>query len=135
MYGIISPVKLKPLQGSVFMERKVYFSRLLDFYGALLPEKQQACMSQYYYDDLSLAEVSENLGITRQGVRDCIKRGEATLEKTESVLNLVSAYGGTENRLHEYASELKKLADRSEAEDISGDLRELADKLDSWDVY
>lgn len=117
------------------MERKVYFSRLLDFYGGLLPEKQQACMSQYYYDDLSLAEVSENLGITRQGVRDCIKRGEAALEKTESVLKLVSAYGGTKNELHEYADRLKSLADRSDAENLSEELRELAEKLDSWEVY
>ena len=55
------------------------FSILLDYYGMVLTEKQRNILTEYYNDDLSLAEIAENYGITRQGVRDAIKHGEATL--------------------------------------------------------
>ena len=48
--------------------------------AALLTEKQQSAIDQYYNQDLSLAEIAENEGITRQGVRDAVKRAEAQLE-------------------------------------------------------
>lgn len=54
------------------------FSILLDYYGMVLTEKQRNILTEYYNDDLSLAEIAENYGITRQGVRDAIKHGEAT---------------------------------------------------------
>ena len=49
---------------------------LLDFYGEVLTPRQREMMSQYYHDDLSLSEIGENFGITRQGARDAIKHGE-----------------------------------------------------------
>ena len=58
------------------MAKKWEVSYLLDFYGDVLTEKQRDVMVQYYNDDYSLAEIAENFGITRQGVRDAIKRGE-----------------------------------------------------------
>ncbi|MBQ6552315.1 MAG: hypothetical protein IJL83_01665 [Clostridia bacterium] len=115
------------------MERKVYFSRLLDFYGGLLPEKQRACMFQYYYDDLSLAEVSENLGITRQGVRDLIKRGEASLEKSEEELKLMEREEAARRRRAEIAAELCELA-KQVREPLASQVRRLADRMNSWDV-
>ena len=115
------------------MERKVYYSRLLDFYGGLLPEKQQACMFQYYYDDLSLAEVSENLGITRQGVRDYIKRGEASLEKTEAELKLVEKDDEKRRVRAEVAAKLSALAD-DVPEELAKRVRALADSINSMDV-
>ena len=51
------------------------FSELLDYYGPVLTEKQRAILIEYYDQDLSLAEIAENYGITRQGVRDAIKHG------------------------------------------------------------
>ena len=115
------------------MERKVYFSRLLDFYGGLLPEKQRACMFQYYYDDLSPAEVSENLGITRQGVRDLIKRGEAALEKSEAELKLVEKDSEKSRLRAGIAAELSSLADELPAE-FAGRVRALAESIKSMDV-
>ena len=50
------------------------FSILLDYYGMVLTEKQRNILTEYYNDDLSLAEIAENYGITRQGVRDAIKQ-------------------------------------------------------------
>ena len=62
------------------------FSILLDYYGMVLTEKQRNILTEYYNDDLSLAEIAENYGITRQGVRDAIKHGEATLMEMEEEL-------------------------------------------------
>ena len=61
---------------------------LLDIYGALLTDRQRDVLDLYYNDDLSLSEISENLGITRQGVRDAIKRGGDELLLLEKRLAL-----------------------------------------------
>ena len=59
---------------------------LLDLYGEALTTKQRDYLNFYYNDDLSLSEIAENEGITRQGVRDAIKRAEALLFDMESKL-------------------------------------------------
>lgn len=67
-------------------QKDLTFSVLLDYYGPVLTEKQRAILTEYYDQDLSLAEIAENYGITRQGVRDAIKHGEATLTELEKNL-------------------------------------------------
>ena len=57
---------------------------LLDFYGEVLTPKQREMLNQYYNDDLSLSEIGENFGITRQGARDAIKHGENALKELEA---------------------------------------------------
>ncbi len=64
-------------------------SRLLDFYGMLLTDKQRETVEYYYNDDLSLGEIAENLHISRQGVRDSVKRSEAILFEAEEKLGLM----------------------------------------------
>ena len=61
------------------MAKNLEISLLFDFYGDMLTEKQRDVVELYYNDDLSLSEIAENEGITRQGVRDSIKRAEAQL--------------------------------------------------------
>ena len=58
------------------MDKKIEISMLWQIYGALLTEKQKEYIDYYYNEDLSLAEIAQNDGITRQGVRDIIKRGK-----------------------------------------------------------
>ncbi len=70
------------------MEKNLKYSALLSIYGALLTEKQQDTMEYYYYEDLSLGEIGENTGISRQGVRDFIKRSEEMLDLYEEKLGL-----------------------------------------------
>ncbi len=65
---------------------------LLDFYGDMLTEKQRAFIEYYYNDDLSLSEIAENEGITRQGVRDAIKRAEGQLYEMEERLGLAKRF-------------------------------------------
>lgn len=66
---------------------------LFDFYGEILTDKQKEAFDLYYNEDLSLAEISEYLGITRQGVRDAVMRSETILRDMEKKLCLVSKYG------------------------------------------
>ncbi len=65
------------------MAKDLSVSVLLDFYGPFLSEKQRNLLNHYYNEDLSLTEIAENEQITRQGVRDIIKRGEIQLKKYE----------------------------------------------------
>lgn len=73
-------------------EEKKRMSLMLDFYGGLLTPRQKEIFEQYYDDDLSLTEVAENTGITRQGVRESIKKAEATLLAAEEKLGFYEAW-------------------------------------------
>ncbi len=68
------------------MANSVEISILLDLYGETLTEKQRSYLDCYYNNDLSLSEIAENEGITRQGVRDAIKRAETLLYSMEEKL-------------------------------------------------
>ncbi len=74
------------------MAKNLEISYLLDFYGQVLTEKQREVMEQYYNDDLSLAEIAANFGISRQGVRDSIKRGETILLDLEEKVGFAGRY-------------------------------------------
>ena len=67
-------------------EKDFKISYLLDFYGDILTDKQKDAIDLYYNEDLSLAEIAEFQEITRQGVRDAIKRGEEILFEMEEKL-------------------------------------------------
>lgn len=64
------------------------FGPLCDLYGSLLTEKQRELVEWYYDDDLTLSEIAENTGVTRQAVRDALTRTEAALESYEERLGL-----------------------------------------------
>ncbi|MDR1463729.1 MAG: DNA-binding protein [Oscillospiraceae bacterium] len=74
---------------------------LLDFYGGLLTQKQQEFLEHYYNDDLSLSEIAQNEGITRQGVRDAVKRAERQLYDYEEQLALVRRFEEQQRDLSE----------------------------------
>ena len=74
------------------MGKNLEIALLLDFYGDMLTEKQRNMVDYYYNDDLSLAEIAENEGITRQGVRDSIKRAEAQMLEMEERLGLAERF-------------------------------------------
>ena len=65
-------------------------SSLFDLYGALLTEKQQRCLSMSLYDDYSLSEIGETLGISRQAVHDMLHRSEQVMEDYEARLGLLA---------------------------------------------
>ncbi len=75
------------------MKNQAYRMALLfDFYGDLLTDRQKEFYDLYYNEDLSLAEIAENYGITRQGVRDVIVRAEAILSETEDKTGIIRRF-------------------------------------------
>lgn len=110
------------------MKNQTYRMTLLfDFYGELLTERQREFFDLYYNEDLSLSEIAENNGITRQGVRDVIVRAENTMQEIEdktgiirrfqaqqSSLDTIEAAAGeirTINALHYFDPEIARQAD------------------------
>ena len=97
-------------------EKNMRLAYLLDFYGEVLDEHSRAIMTAYYEDDLSLAEIAEDEGISRQGVRHVIKKSEEQLEFLESRLGLAERAQATEDAcgaLSEIAKELALSGDGS----------------------
>lgn len=84
---------------------------LLDFYGETLTLKQHDFLEYYYNDDLSLSEIAANEGITRQGVRDAIKRAEKQLFDMEEKLGLVRRF----NEIKSGMDEITELAEQINA--------------------
>ena len=84
-------------------------SILLDFYGALLTEKQRECYDLHYNEDLSLSEIAEQCGISRQGVWDNIRRAEATMQETEEKTGLIRRVTELERELEQLRGELDRL--------------------------
>ena len=73
-------------------EKNMNISFLLDFYGEVLSEKQREILDLYYNEDLSLAEIAESNGLTRQGVRHVIKKAEDELLSLETKLGLANRF-------------------------------------------
>lgn len=78
--------------GGECVSKNLEISLLYDFYGDMLTDKQRDVVELYYNNDLSLAEIAENAGITRQGVRDSIKRAESQLLEMEERLGLARRF-------------------------------------------
>lgn len=93
-------------------DKNLGISVLLDHYGAMLTDKQRDVIDLYYNQDLSLAEIAEHEGISRQGVRDNIKRGEAFLLEMEEKLHLAQKMGD----LLEVIETVNQLCDEIERE-------------------
>lgn len=75
------------------MKNQTYrMTMLFDFYGELLTDRQREFFDLYYNEDLSLSEIAENSGISRQGVRDVIVRAEAVMQEVEDKTGLIRRY-------------------------------------------
>lgn len=83
---------------------------LFDFYGEMLTDKQRELFDLYYNEDLSLSEIAEHAGITRQGVRDAVVRAEHMLTALEDKLHLVSRYGKIDQHVEALGQEIKMLS-------------------------
>ena len=81
-------------------------ARIFDFYGSLLTQKQQLIFKLYYYDDLSLGEIAQELNISRQAVYDIIKRTESLLENYENKLQLWVTHQKAEKKINDIKSKL-----------------------------
>lgn len=116
------------------MAKNLSVSMLMDFYGGLLTDKQRDALELYYNQDFSLAEIAENMDISRQGVRDFIKRGEKQLEDFEEALGLSEKFSQMNkelNTLENGLAALLKLPVSKSAAELIVELSELVRKMEN----
>lgn len=117
------------------MDKNIEISLLFDFYGQLLSPKQREAVALYYNDDLSLSETAMEMGITRQGVRDLVKRSEAELYEYERKLGLYKRF----EQVGEYAQQVRTLAQEivhsdAQSAEVAQKIISLTDKLEQQEA-
>ena len=111
------------------MEKKVEVSMFCQIYGKLLTDKQYEFIDDYYNNDLSLSEIAENNNITRQAVRDVIKKGENKLFEYEEKLLIMKKMLKQEKQIQEIINELNKITDTSSDKKIEKILNNVRKEL------
>ena len=113
------------------MENILKQSLLYDFYGELLTEHQRAVYEDVVFQDMSLGEIAQERGISRQGVHDLVKRCDRILEGYEEKLHLVSKSERTRQMVEDIQQRLKRFRETkdegliTQIEQISADIMEL----------
>ena len=107
-------------------DRALHMSLLFDFFGELLTEKQKEYFDLYYNNDLSLSEIAENEGISRQGVRDIILRAENTLYDTERKTGIVERYLASQMNISHIISKAEEILSLNEGSIHNERLEKLA---------
>ena len=105
------------------MEKNVKISLLFDFYRNLLTERQVESIDLYYNEDLSLSEIGEHMDITRQGVRDNIKRAENTLLEAEERLGLAARFLSIKTDLERIDDIIREIEASPENKDLSDGMK------------
>ena len=118
------------------MEQVYELSMLFDFYSGMLTERQRDFFDLYHNDDLSLSEIAESAGVSRQAVHDTLTRAEATLYEIEKKTGLLARFLSSQRQLDDIilaAEELGKLCasneNSSEIVRLVGQITETAGKL------
>ena len=111
------------------MEEKVKISMLCQLYGKLLTKKQFEFIDDYYNNDLSLSEIAENHNITRQAVRDIIKKGEKKLFEYEEKLMFMKRMLNQEKRIEKALSALTKIQKDSSDKQVVSVLESIKKEL------
>ena len=103
-------------------EKNLNIGYLLDFYGDLLSDRKRSVMEMYYNEDLSLAEIAQEIGISRQGVHETIKKSEDELLFYEEKLGLAKRL----LQVEKYSDELVRLSAQNE---LPKEIKEIIDLL------
>lgn len=113
------------------MDNKTFEMTLLfDFFGDLLTAKQRNCFDLYYNDDLTLSEIAEQSGISRQGVRDNLLRAEAALREYEAKTGVVHRFNEMQNVVGQLEESIKQfLANNALNEQDASKILEMLEKL------
>ncbi len=120
-------------------EKIIYYGTLLELYGELLTDKQYSAIDKYYNMDLSLSEIAQEDKITRQAVRDNIKKAEEKLEFFESKLKLYKNFKKEDNIVAKLEKNIINLTakittlsiDKYEKEKLDNTLKEIIKNVDS----
>ena len=105
------------------MEKTLRENLLMDFYGGLLPQRQKDVIKLYYEEDLSLSEISEEFGISRQGVHDALKKAQHSLGEYEKTLGLIERFQAQREKIQELHKGLEEIiANRQDNPELEADL-------------
>ena len=111
------------------MEKNVKISILNELYGKLLTQKQSEIIDDYYNQDLSLSEIAENNNITRQAVRDILKKGEKKLFDYEEKLQFMKRTLSQEKKIEKVLFELTKIQKNDSDKQIADILENIKKEL------
>lgn len=111
------------------MEKNVKISMLNQFYGKLLTQKQHQIIDDYYNNDLSLSEIAENNRITRQAVRDILKKGEKKLFEYEEKLMFMKRTLNQEKKIERVLAELTKIQKNDSDKQVANVLEHIKKEL------
>ncbi len=111
------------------MEKNVEISMLNEIYGKLLTQKQYEIIDDYYNNDLSLSEIAENNQITRQAVRDILKKGEKKLFEYEEKLSFMKRTLNQEKKIEKVLFELTKIQKNDSDKEIADVLENIKKEL------
>lgn len=112
-------------------EKNMRYCLLLDFYGDVLPDNQRTMMDLYYNEDFSLTEIADEVGITRQGVRDSVRRAEETLASLEDNLGMLARFETLRRQRAEILSALDHLANLCQSENDTEKAKAYASAIES----
>lgn len=111
-------------------EKDMRFPLLLDTYGAMLSDRKREIIDYYYNDDYSLAEISELTGISRQGVRNSIKKSEEEILALEEKLNFVKKNEALTKLCKSIIAELNDIASSAKlSEEDSTSIKKTTERL------
>ena len=120
-------------------------SLLYDFYGELLTERQKEVMELYNEENLSLAEIAEEFGISRQGVHDTLHKAQKALEEYERKLGLVERFSATSEAISKISSQIDKTITMAAAETsgaasgksrtaVANELRQIRSEIEQLEI-
>lgn len=114
-------------------QKDMKMALLLDFYGDILTERKLEIMQMYYDEDCSLSEIAEEMGISRQGARDAVKRSECELSSLEDKLGLASRFEKLKEEIALIAGEVSSVGEAFDGE-AKDELDRIKDRLLKLDI-
>ncbi len=125
--GSVKAGSAETKSGNSVVSDRIKFSLLYDYYGELLSERNREIFEGYVLDDLSLSELAENIGVSRQAIRDSVNRTKKQLLEYEENLQV-------ERKTEEVLSHMEEIErlirEYRNTHETDGDLKELLDKVD-----
>ena len=112
------------------LKKKIEISMLCVYYGSLLTTKQYTFLNDYYNNDLSLSEIADNNQITRQAVRDIIKKGEKKLFEYEEKLSFMKRMLKQNKKIAKILSQITKIQKEYSDKQIAIILEDVKKELD-----
>ena len=112
-------------------------SLLYDFYGQLLTKRQREVMELYNEENLSLGEIAEEFGISRQGVHDALHKAQKALEEYEQKLGLVERFSATRDAINSISEEIDEaigMAAAGEPGSAAGKLRQIRSEIEQLEI-